>query len=340
MLTAREADSDEADSLDSGADDYLRKPFSFQVLVARCRALVRRGGREGWAELIAGDLVLEPARREVRLAGASPVHLSRREAALLEYLMRTRRRRAVQGRDPRERLGRRGGSAGEPGRGVRRVPAQEARPAFGDPPAPHPAWAGLPAGGPDRERAGPPCADSCRCGHAWCWARALVAVVVAAHSAARRLGHPRGADRRRRRGGRGAGGAGRGPGAVAASCRARSPKPTSSRPLSRSSAGTRCSAPRRTRPPRTSSACSPSSRPVSDHVIHVGPPADRRRRPVPRDGAGNSDAAGERHRLRGRRRRGRRRVRWRRWLSKGAVGLTVLLAVFACRSVARGRPDA
>jgi DNA-binding response OmpR family regulator len=89
MLTAREANSDEADSLDSGADDYLRKPFSFQVLVARCRALVRRGGREGWAELIAGDLVLEPARREVRLGGGSPVHLSRREAALLEYLMRT-----------------------------------------------------------------------------------------------------------------------------------------------------------------------------------------------------------------------------------------------------------
>ncbi|WP_254185350.1 response regulator transcription factor [Nocardioides panacis] len=47
MLTAREGDSDEADSLDSGADDYLRKPFSFQVLVARCRALVRRGGAGG-----------------------------------------------------------------------------------------------------------------------------------------------------------------------------------------------------------------------------------------------------------------------------------------------------
>ena len=89
MLTAREADSDEAGSLDSGADDYLRKPFSFQVLVARCRALVRRGGREGWSELIFGDLVLEPARREVRLGSSGPVHLSRREAALLEYLMRT-----------------------------------------------------------------------------------------------------------------------------------------------------------------------------------------------------------------------------------------------------------
>ena len=59
------------------------------MLVARCRALVRRGGREGWAELIYGELVLEPARREARLGRSAPVHLSRREAALLEYLMRT-----------------------------------------------------------------------------------------------------------------------------------------------------------------------------------------------------------------------------------------------------------
>jgi two-component system OmpR family response regulator len=87
MLTARGADSDEADSLDSGADDYLRKPFSFPVLVARCRALLRRGGRDGWAELVAGDLVLDPARRMARHGGVA-VHLSRRESALLEYLIR------------------------------------------------------------------------------------------------------------------------------------------------------------------------------------------------------------------------------------------------------------
>ena len=88
MLTARGADSDETDSLDSGADDYLRKPFSFQVLVARCRALRRRGGREGWAELVVGDLVLDPAQRVARHRGVA-VRLSRRESALLEYLMRS-----------------------------------------------------------------------------------------------------------------------------------------------------------------------------------------------------------------------------------------------------------
>jgi two-component system OmpR family response regulator len=88
MLTARDGDSDEAQALDSGADDYLRKPFSFQVLVARCRALLRRGGREGWSELVVGNLVLDPGRRVAR-RGDVEVHLSRRETALLEYLMRS-----------------------------------------------------------------------------------------------------------------------------------------------------------------------------------------------------------------------------------------------------------
>jgi two-component system, OmpR family, response regulator len=89
MLTARDGDSDEAQALDSGADDYLRKPFSFPVLVARCRALLRRGGREGWAELVVGDLALDPGRRVAR-RGDVEIHLSRRETALLEYLMRSR----------------------------------------------------------------------------------------------------------------------------------------------------------------------------------------------------------------------------------------------------------
>ncbi len=88
MLTARDGESDEADALDSGADDYLRKPFSFTVLVARCRALLRRGGREGWSELVVGDLALDPGRRMAR-RGDAQVHLSRRETALLEYLMRS-----------------------------------------------------------------------------------------------------------------------------------------------------------------------------------------------------------------------------------------------------------
>lgn len=88
MLTARDADADETDALDMGADDYLRKPFSLAVLVARCRALLRRGGRDGWSELVVGDLALDPARRVARRGGVQ-IHLSRRETALLEHLMRS-----------------------------------------------------------------------------------------------------------------------------------------------------------------------------------------------------------------------------------------------------------
>jgi two-component system OmpR family response regulator len=88
MLTAKDGDLDEAEALDTGADDYLRKPFSFQVLVARCRALRRRGDRDGWAELVVGDLVLDPAQRVARHRGVA-IRLSRRESALLEYLMRS-----------------------------------------------------------------------------------------------------------------------------------------------------------------------------------------------------------------------------------------------------------
>jgi DNA-binding response OmpR family regulator len=91
VLTARDADADETDALDNGADDYLRKPFSLAVLVARCNALLRRGGREGWSELVVGDLVLDPGRRVAR-RGHEQICLSRREAALLEYLMRSRGR--------------------------------------------------------------------------------------------------------------------------------------------------------------------------------------------------------------------------------------------------------
>lgn len=88
VLTAKDGTTDETDALESGADDYLRKPFVFKVLVARCEALLRRGTTEdGWSELIAGDLVLDPRRRTAR-RGHELVELSRRETALLEYLMR------------------------------------------------------------------------------------------------------------------------------------------------------------------------------------------------------------------------------------------------------------
>ena len=88
VLTARGRESDETDALDMGADDYLRKPFSFAVLVARCRALIRRGDRAGWPELVVGDLALDPRRRLVR-RGQVEIALSRRETAVLEFLMRS-----------------------------------------------------------------------------------------------------------------------------------------------------------------------------------------------------------------------------------------------------------
>ena len=87
VLTARDGESDEADALNLGADDYLRKPFSFSVLVARCRALLRRGSTGDRVELVIDDLVLDPRRRTAR-RGDTPIVLTRREFALLEYLMR------------------------------------------------------------------------------------------------------------------------------------------------------------------------------------------------------------------------------------------------------------
>jgi DNA-binding response OmpR family regulator len=87
MLTARDGEHDEADGLDAGADDYLTKPFSFVVLVARIRALLRRGAPTRPVVLRAGDLLLDPATRQVR-RGEAEVALTTREFALLEYLMR------------------------------------------------------------------------------------------------------------------------------------------------------------------------------------------------------------------------------------------------------------
>jgi two-component system OmpR family response regulator len=87
MLSAKDGEYDQADGLDCGADDYLTKPFSYVVLVARLRALLRRGAPERPSVLTVGELSLDPARRRVASAGEEIV-LTAREYALLEYLMR------------------------------------------------------------------------------------------------------------------------------------------------------------------------------------------------------------------------------------------------------------
>jgi DNA-binding response OmpR family regulator len=87
LLSAKDGEHDVADGLDVGADDYLTKPFSFVVLVARIRALLRRPPLTADPVLQAGDVTLDPASRQVTQAG-EPVELTSREVALLEYLMR------------------------------------------------------------------------------------------------------------------------------------------------------------------------------------------------------------------------------------------------------------
>jgi DNA-binding response OmpR family regulator len=87
LLSAKDGEHDVADGLDLGADDYLVKPFSFVVLLARLRALVRRPAEPRPAVLRSGVIELDPAARTVRRAGAE-VELTARELALLEYLMR------------------------------------------------------------------------------------------------------------------------------------------------------------------------------------------------------------------------------------------------------------
>lgn len=86
MLSAKDGEYDEADGLDYGADDYLTKPFSFVVLLARLRALLRRGGAERAPVLVSGEIELDPALREVRRDG-EVVALSPRELTLLEYFL-------------------------------------------------------------------------------------------------------------------------------------------------------------------------------------------------------------------------------------------------------------
>ena len=89
MLTAKDGDYDQADAFDLGADDYLTKPFSFVVLEARLRALVRRGAPARPTAYTAGDLVVDPAAKSVR-RGEQTITLTAREYAVLEYLIRNR----------------------------------------------------------------------------------------------------------------------------------------------------------------------------------------------------------------------------------------------------------
>src|ERR687887_1590379 len=87
MLTAKDGELDEAEALDTGADDFLTKPFSFVVLTARLRALLRRGAPARPAVLTAGDLRLDPAARTVH-RGTEEIELTAREFSLLEFLLR------------------------------------------------------------------------------------------------------------------------------------------------------------------------------------------------------------------------------------------------------------
>jgi len=87
ILTAKDGEWDEVEGLDTGADDYLTKPFSHAVLVARLRALLRRGARERPAMLAAGDLRLDPASRRA-WRGDTELALTARELSLLEFLLR------------------------------------------------------------------------------------------------------------------------------------------------------------------------------------------------------------------------------------------------------------
>jgi two-component system, OmpR family, response regulator len=87
MLTAKDGEYDQADAFELGADDYLIKPFSYVVLIARIRSLLRRAGNDNSTVLEAGDLRLDPINQRVH-RGEKEIVLTAREFALLEYFMR------------------------------------------------------------------------------------------------------------------------------------------------------------------------------------------------------------------------------------------------------------
>ncbi|MBX8688979.1 response regulator transcription factor [Mycolicibacterium porcinum] len=89
MLTAKDGEFDETDAFDLGADDYLTKPFKFNVLAARMRALRRRCAPQRPVVMTAGSLSLDPARKTVA-RGETPIDLTPKEFSLLQYLMRNK----------------------------------------------------------------------------------------------------------------------------------------------------------------------------------------------------------------------------------------------------------
>jgi DNA-binding response OmpR family regulator len=87
ILTVRSSEEDQVEGLDSGADDYLTKPFSPRTLLARVRALLRRAGVERPAPLSSGDLVLDLEKQSVRVRGKAPARLTNLELRLLQLLL-------------------------------------------------------------------------------------------------------------------------------------------------------------------------------------------------------------------------------------------------------------
>jgi DNA-binding response OmpR family regulator len=87
MLTAKSGELDEAEALDTGADDYLTKPFSYVVLVAHLRALLRRGAAERPVQIMVGDLVVDPAARTCS-RGGTLIDLTAKEFSIVELLAR------------------------------------------------------------------------------------------------------------------------------------------------------------------------------------------------------------------------------------------------------------
>jgi DNA-binding response OmpR family regulator len=87
MLTAKDGDLDQAEALDTGADDYLTKPFSFAVLVARLRALLRRAEVRTLSPMTVGDLHIDPARM-IAARGSTRIELTTRQFHVLEHLVR------------------------------------------------------------------------------------------------------------------------------------------------------------------------------------------------------------------------------------------------------------